>query len=207
MQDVLAEKRNQGEISLVESRLAGWRLDEGASAKLAAPVASGFQQHLPDERPAGRLVANSLSESQGRKVQLSDRRCRNWRMPLRAQALRAGTRLASKAVPISDSSRVLVSSCTHDSRLSQDRFITLNGRKIGPSACKALADAGPYVRAVGAKWQSAGLGRGDRRFGREGQGHPAQSRGLCGGGPDGGGAATVPGSFDLGPHLGRTPAS
>jgi hypothetical protein len=48
-------KKNEGrtKLSLAEWRQAVWRLDGGDRAKLAGPVVSGFQQHLPDGRPCG----------------------------------------------------------------------------------------------------------------------------------------------------------
>src|SRR5665811_1583001 len=59
-------KKNEGrtKLSLAEWRQAVWRLDGGDRAKLAGPVVSGFQQHLPDGRPRGTSEANLLSELQ-----------------------------------------------------------------------------------------------------------------------------------------------
>src|SRR5665811_938071 len=62
-------KKNEGrtKLSLAEWRQAVWRLDGGDRAKLAGPVVSGFQQHLPDGRPRGTSEANLLSELQHRR--------------------------------------------------------------------------------------------------------------------------------------------
>jgi hypothetical protein len=61
-------KKNESgaKIGLAAPKPAFWRFDGGDGAKLAAPVVSGFQQHLADGRPGGLLEANLLSESQAK---------------------------------------------------------------------------------------------------------------------------------------------
>ena len=59
-------EKNDGRRKIFRAgrRKAVWTLNGGDGAKLAGPVVSGFQQHLPDRKPCGFLMANLLSESQ-----------------------------------------------------------------------------------------------------------------------------------------------